>query len=99
MAGMTPLLMVASALSALNIVLLVVIAFVWARNYQAFRSSMTLGLLGFAVVLLVENAIALYFFFSMGMLYADSITAQMTIAAMRGLEFLALVFITAVTVR
>ncbi|MFB6162278.1 MAG: hypothetical protein ABEJ86_02400 [Halococcoides sp.] len=60
---------------------------------------MTLGLLAFAIVLAVENIIALYYFFSMGMLYANASTAQAAVLAMRGLQFLALVVLTAVTAR
>ncbi|MFW6437137.1 MAG: hypothetical protein ACOCYZ_05850 [Halococcoides sp.] len=99
MAGMTPWLMAATALSGLNVLLLVALAVIWGRNYRQFQSPMTLGLLTFAVVLAVENLIALYFFFSMGMLYADSATAQAAVLAMRTLQFFALVVLTAVTAR
>lgn len=99
MAGMTTPLMIATILSALNVVLLLGVAIVWGRNYQTFRTPLTLGLLCFAVIFLVENALAVYFFFSMGMLYTGSEAAQLTVLAMRGLQFVALVFITTVTVR
>ena len=99
MAGMTTLLAVASALSGLNVVLLVALLVVWGRNYRTFRSRLTLGLSGFALVLLVENLVALFFFFDMGMLYAGSTLAQSTVLAMRALQFVALAFLTAVTVR
>jgi len=99
MAGMTPWLMAATVLSGLNVVLLVALAGIWGRNFRQFRSPMTLGLLTFAVVLAIENLVALYFFFSMGMLYADSATAQAAVLAMRSLQFVALVVLTAVTAR
>lgn len=99
MAQMTSLLTVASTLSALNVVLLLALLVVWGRNYRAFRTPLTLGLLGFAVVLLVENLVALFFFFDMGMLYAGSTLAQSTVLAMRALQFVALVFLTVVSMR
>lgn len=99
MASMTTYLTVASALSGLNILLLLLLGRVWVRNYRQFGTPLTLGLLGFAVVLIVENLVALAFFFSMGMLYADSATAQLAVLAMRGLQFVAVAFLTAVSMR
>ena len=99
MASMNTYLTVASVLSGLNIVLLLLLGRVWARNYRQFGTPLTLGLLGFAVVLLVENLVALAFFFSMGMLYADSATAQLAVLAMRGLQFVAVLFLTVVSMR
>lgn len=96
---MTIQLTAATALSGLNVLMLLSLAVVWLRNYRTFGSPMTLGLLGFAVVLLVENVVALYFFFSMGMLYSGSPVAQTTVLAMRCLQFIALVFLTYVTMR
>ncbi len=99
MPGMTPYLAMATALSGLNVLLLVALTLVWVRNYRAFRTPMTLGLAGFGVVLLVENAVALWFYFGMGMLYAGSQAAQLTVLGMRSLQFLALVLLTWVTMR
>ena len=89
----------ASALSGLNVVLLIALLVVWGRNYRTFRTRLTLGLIGFALVLLVENAVALFFFFDMGMLYAGSTAAQSTVLAMRALQCVALSSLTVVTVR
>jgi multisubunit Na+/H+ antiporter MnhF subunit len=99
MAEMTPLLSIASVLSGLNILLLLIVGAVWARNYRAFKSPLTIGLLGFAGVLIVENLIALSFFFSMGMLYAGSAAAQQAVLAMRALQFVAILFLTVVSLR
>jgi multisubunit Na+/H+ antiporter MnhF subunit len=96
---MTTLLTAASALSGLNIVLLLVLAGIWARNYREFKTPLTLGLLGFATVLIVENLVALSFFFSMGMLYSGSSSAQLAVLAMRGLQFVAVLFLTVVSLR
>ena len=88
---------VASTVAALNVCLLAALGFVWVRNYWRFRTPLVLGLLAFAAVMLVENAAAIYFFFSMGMLYAGDPFAQQFVAVLRGLQFLALAVLTYVT--
>jgi len=99
MASMTTYLTVATVLSGLNVLLLALLGRVWVRNYRQFGTPLTLGLLGFAVVLAVENVVAVAFFFSMGMLYADSATAQLAVLAMRALQFVAVLFLTVVSMR
>jgi hypothetical protein len=44
----------------LNLALLAVLGFVWARNYYRLRSKQTLGMLVFAALLFVENAFTFY---------------------------------------
>jgi hypothetical protein len=97
--NMTPLLSVATVLSVLNIGLLAVLLAVWGRNYRRFGTPLTLGLVAFAVVLAVENVVAIGFFLSSGMLYAAAPAAQTTVLAMRALQFVALAFLTYVTLR
>ncbi|SFR61985.1 hypothetical protein SAMN04487947_2903 [Halogeometricum rufum] len=53
---------VARVSSAVNVVLLLALASVWARNYLDIRSKYPLGLLVFAVFLLARNALALYMY-------------------------------------
>lgn len=48
--------------AGLNIVLLVGLGSVWARNFRRFRSKHTMGLLVFAGLMLVENGLAFYYF-------------------------------------
>lgn len=48
--------------AGLNAVLLLALGSVWLRNYRAHGARHTLGLLAFAVFLLVENALWLYFY-------------------------------------
>nr|WP_255152584.1 hypothetical protein [Halorarius halobius] len=95
--AMAPTQLAATVLSALNGLLLVALAVVWYRNYRTFGSRLTLGLVAFALALLVENALAVYFFFSAGALYAMGSTVQTAVVGMRALQFLALLFLTYVS--
>ncbi|WP_266077166.1 hypothetical protein [Haladaptatus caseinilyticus] len=51
---------VARVSTALNVLLLLGLSYVWLRNYVQFRSKQTLGLSVFSVLLLAENALAFY---------------------------------------
>lgn len=95
--AMSTTLLAATALSALNGLLLATLVAVWFRNYRAFGSRLTLGLVAFAVTLLVENGVAVYFFFSTHALYAMSGQAQTAVLAMRALQFVALALLTYVS--
>lgn len=53
---------VAEVATALNVLLLAGLVAVWARNFRRFRSKHTLGLTVFALLLLAENAMGLYFY-------------------------------------
>lgn len=53
---------VTRAAAALNVLLLLGLSYVWATNYWEFRSKHALGLLVFGLLLLAENALALYYF-------------------------------------
>lgn len=94
----TPIL-IATVLSSVNVLLLAALSVVWIRNYRAFRSSLVLGLLAFALVLLAENALAIYFFFSMQMLYSSDPAVQTAVVSLRGLQFVALLVLTWVTMQ
>lgn len=48
--------------AGLNIVLLLGLLTVWVRNYRTVAGSILLGLIVFGVLLLAENAVALYFY-------------------------------------
>lgn len=90
--------------SVLNVVLLLGLGYVWGRNFLQFRSKHTLGLLVFAILLLAENALALYLF----VFYHDLTVwinsaklvpaiAQRAMLALRILEFVGIAFLTWVT--
>jgi len=97
--AMGPWLTVATALAGLNALLLVALGIVWLRNYRTFRTNLVLGLLAFVGVMLVENLVAIYYFFDMGMLYAADPVAQQSVVVLRALQFLALLFLTYVTMQ
>jgi len=91
---------IATALSALTVVLLATLTVVWVNNYRTFGSTLILGLVAFSVVLLVENLVAIYFFlFSTEMLYAADPTIERVVTLLRGLQLLAVVFLTYVTLQ
>ncbi|MFB6139190.1 MAG: hypothetical protein ABEJ26_02000 [Halosimplex sp.] len=97
--AMGPWLTVATALAGLNALLLVALGAVWLRNYRTFRTNLVLGLLAFAGVMLLENLVAIYYFFGMGMLYASDPVAQQAVVVLRALQFLAFLFLTYVTMQ
>ena len=99
MAEMNTYVTLASGFSVLNVLLLSARVAVWVRNYRQFRTPLTLGLVAFGAVLLVENLVALGFYFSMGMLYAGSQTAQLAVLGMRALQFIAVLAITYVSMK
>jgi hypothetical protein len=69
---------VARVSAGVNILLLAVLLFVWGRNYLEFRSKHALGLLIFAVLLLLENAFALYIYLldpTLSVWFASSVPA------------------------
>ena len=90
---------IASGLAVVNIVLLALLTTVWVRNYRKFRTPLVLGLVAFGAVMVVENVVALYFFFSMKMLYSGDPTVQQAVLVLRGLQLVALGFLTYVTMK
>ncbi|WP_265111054.1 hypothetical protein [Halosolutus halophilus] len=96
---MGPWMLVATVLSGVNVLLLSILTVIWVRNYRTFGSEMTAGLAVFGVVMLLENVVAIYFFFSTGMLYANSPGVQQSVAALRALQTVALAFLTYVTAK
>lgn len=97
--AMGPWLTVATTLAGLNALLLVALGVVWLRNYRTFKSNLILGLLAFSAVMLVENLLAVFYFFSMQMLYAGDPGAQQAVVVLRALQFVALLFLTYVTMQ
>lgn len=91
----------ARVLIVLNLVLLLLLGSVWGRNYWQVRSKHTLGLLLFAIFLIVENTLAFYFYMLDPVLHVwvteIPIIAQRMMTLLRLAEFAGLVFLTWVT--
>lgn len=96
---MSTQLMVAGGLSILNVLLLAGLGTVWVRNYRTFKTPMVLGLVAFSTVLLLENLVAIYFIFSMNMLYSTSPNVHAIVAVIRALQFVAVAILTYVTMQ
>lgn len=97
--AMGTMILIASGFAAVNVLLLLALGTVWVRNYRTFQTPLILGLLAFAGVLLIENALALYFFFSMTMLYSGDPTVQTAVAVLRALQFVAIAILTYITMK
>lgn len=91
---------IAAALSALTVVLLIALTGAWLQSYRELRTPLVLGLVVFCAVLLVENLLALYFFFfSMERLYVDTPLIANLVAVLSALQLLAVAAFTYVTLR
>lgn len=97
--AMQPTLMMATGVAALNVGLLLLLTGVWTRNYRTFGSDMTLGLIVFGSVLLIENLTAIYYFLSQASLYAKMEPVGTAVLVLRTLQFVALTFLTWVTMK
>lgn len=93
---------VARVAAAGNLVILVGLGTVWGRNYLTFRSTHAAGLLVFAVLLFLENALALYIYqadptLSVWFATAVPVVAWRALLALHVLETVALVALARVT--
>jgi hypothetical protein len=89
----------ATALAALNVVLLAPLVVVWARNYSTFRTTLVAGLLVVAVAMLVENALAIYYFFSMQSFYAMDPGVTQAVVVLRAIQFVAVAVLSYATLK
>jgi hypothetical protein len=91
----------ASAATALNVVLLVVLVAIWGRNYREFNSKHALGLVLFGLMLLAENVLAFYYYVLdpnvATLLNSAAPIAGRAMMSVQVLELLALLFLTWVT--
>jgi hypothetical protein len=97
--AMGQLITAAAVLAGINVLLLIPLLGVWLRNYATFRTNLVLGLATFAVAMLAENAVALYFFFSMQSFYAGDQHVQEAVLVLRGIQFVAIAVLSYVTLR
>jgi hypothetical protein len=96
---MEPQIQLASVLAGVNLACLLVLTAVWVRNYRRFRTTLVLGLLAFAVAMLVENALALYFFVTMQSLYSGDPHVQQAVLVLRALQLVAVGTLTYATLK
>lgn len=95
--AMDPMIAVAAGVAAVNVALLLVLVGIWVRNYSTFGSNLVLGLVVFGAAMVIENAMAVYFFLSTQMLYAGGQTVQQAVLVLRLIEFVAVAVLTYVT--
>lgn len=98
---MSVALSVARVATVLNAALLLGLMYVWVRSYRRVRASHTLGLLVFAALLFLENALAIYLYnfhpVFHAWLDAAAPVAQSGMMALTILEFAALAFLVRIT--
>jgi hypothetical protein len=97
--AMGPMIQAAGALSGVNILLLLALSGVWLKNYRTFGTSLVLGQLAFGIAMLLENAVALYFFFSMSSLYSMDPHVGQFVLALRAIQLVAISILTYVTMQ
>lgn len=67
---MDMLMIVAKGLTVVNVLLILVLLYVYTKSVQKIRAPFTIGLLAFALLFLVNNIICLYFYITMQPYYA-----------------------------
>lgn len=81
--------------AALNVVLLTVLVSIWARNLRQIRTRQTVGSLVFALFLLAENLLAVYYYnFASIPLSAPAVRAMMYLQILETVGIAALVYVT-----
>ena len=98
---MSLVLTVARIAAGANVVLLLGLVYVWVGSYRRIRAQHTLGLVIFAVLLLLENGLALYLYSFHPVFHAwldaAAPVAQSGMMALTVLELLALAFLARIT--
>jgi len=91
----------ASVAATVNVVLLLVLSGIWARNYHQFRSKHPLGLLLFGLALLAENCLSFYYYVLdpqvAGLLQSAAPVAGRAMAFVQVLELLAILALAWIT--
>lgn len=97
--AMGPTVQAASALAGVNLLLLGALTVVWARNYRTFGTTLVLGMLAFGVAMLAENAVALFYFFTMQSFYAGDPHVQRAVLVLRAVQFIAVALLSYATLK
>jgi hypothetical protein len=80
--------------AAVNVLLLGVLIGVWIRTYREIRAPLTLGSITFAVFLLAENVVALYFYFNAPVMPALAVRVMMVLQVLETVGIGALAYVT-----
>jgi len=80
--------------AAVNVLLLLVLIGVWVRTYREIRAPLTLGSLVFAVLLLAENLVALYFYFNAPAMPSLAVRFMMAIQVLETVAIGVLTYVT-----
>lgn len=81
--------------AALNVVLLAVLVSIWVRNLRQIRTRQTVGSLVFALFLLAENLLAVYYYnFATIPLSAPAVRAMMYLQILETIGIAVLVYVT-----
>ncbi len=80
--------------AGLNVLLLLSIGYVWADSYRQVRSRHTLVTFLFALFLLAENSLALYYYLTSVSLPAAAMQAMMTLSVLETLGLALLAYVT-----
>ncbi|MBN1896999.1 MAG: hypothetical protein JW789_04740 [Candidatus Aenigmarchaeota archaeon] len=82
-------------ISGLNVVLTLVLIYIYSRNHKLVKSKMTMGMLFFAVMFLLENAMSLYFYNSLLLQGITSITTfHLVVKFLEMMGLLVLLYVT-----
>ncbi len=85
----------ATIINGLNILLLLALLFVYIKNYLSMRSNFGLGLIFFALLLLIHNIVAVYSQISMIMYYSSEVAGfAFLLNVLQSLALAVLVYIT-----
>ncbi|MFC6837668.1 hypothetical protein [Halomarina ordinaria] len=80
--------------AGINVVLLLVLISIWARNYRLVRSRLTLGSMVFAGFLLAENAVALYYYVAGPVMPTAAVRIMMILQLLEVVGISVLVYVT-----
>ncbi len=81
-------------LTAVNVVLLLALCYVYGRNWARMKSSFSLGLLVFTVAFLAQYVCSLYFYITMMDFYVDMVSMHVfVLTLLQSVAFAALNFI------
>lgn len=80
--------------AAVNVLLLLGLLTVWTRNYREIRAPLTLGSIVFGVLLLAENVVALYFYFTAPAMPALAVQFMMILQILETVGIAVLAYVT-----